>query len=195
MDITNQELLEISLKIESDGKKFYSELAEIVADPKVRDFFKLMSREEALHEKQFKRLIELKGLERVSWENNPTLREFIDKEFRTDIFPPTKEIISQLPKIGGIQKALELAMDAERIVGEFFRLMHDSCDDIEIKTILTILEKAECEHLERVKSFKVKFLNDDNWSLPPRKEATNSDNYFQNPRFYFIIIIYHRYRG
>lgn len=162
MDITNQELLEISLKIENDGKKFYSELAEIVADPKVRDFFKLMSREEALHEKQFKRLIELKGLERVSWENNPTLREFIDREFQTDIFPPTKEIISQLPKIGGIQKALELAMDAERIVGEFFRLMHDSCEDIEIKTILTILEKAECEHLERVKSFKAQFLNDDN---------------------------------
>jgi rubrerythrin len=162
MDITNQELLEISLKIESDGKKFYSELAEIVADPKVRDFFRLMSREEALHEKQFKRLIELKGFEQIGWEKNPTLREFIDKEFQTDIFPPTKEVIDQLPKIGGIQKALEFAMDAERIVGEFFRLMHDSCEDIEIKTILTILEKAECEHLERVKSFKDQFLNDDN---------------------------------
>jgi len=162
MDITNQELLEISLKIESDGKKFYSELAEMVADPKVRDFFKLMAREEALHEKQFKRLIELKGFDLIGWENNPSLREFIDKEFQTDIFPPAKEVIDQLPKIGGIQKALELAMDAERIVGEFFRLMHDSCDDIEIKTILTILEKAENEHLERVKSFRAKFLNDDN---------------------------------
>lgn len=162
MDITNQELLGISLKIESDGKRFYSELAEIVADPKVRDFFKLMSREEALHEKQFKRLIELKGFEQTDWENNPSLREFIDKEFQTDIFPPTKEVIDQLQKVGGIQKTLEIAMDAERIVGEFFRLMHDSCDDIEIKTILTILEKAECEHLERVKSFKAKFLNDGN---------------------------------
>ena len=162
MDITNQELLEISLKIESDGKKFYSELSEMVADPKVRDFFKLMAREEALHEKQFKRLIELKGFDLIGWENNPSLREFIDREFQTDIFPPAKEVISQLPKIGGIQKALELAMDAERIVGEFFRLMHDSCDDIEIKTILTVLEKAENEHLERVKSFRAKFLNDDN---------------------------------
>lgn len=162
MKITNQELLEISLKIENDGKRFYGELAEIVADPKVRDFFRLMAREEALHEKQFKRLIELKALEKISWENNPALREFIDKEFQTDIFPPTKEAIGQLPKIGGIKRALEIAMDAERIVGEFFRLMHDSCEDIEIKTILTVLEKAESEHLERVKSFKTKFLNDDN---------------------------------
>ena len=162
MKITNQELLEISLKIENDGKRFYAELAEIVADPKVRDFFRLMAREEALHEKQFKRLIELKALERISWKNNPTLRDFIDKEFQTDIFPPTKEVIGELPKIGGIKRALEIAMDAERIVGEFFRLMHDSCEDIEIKTILTILEKAESEHLERVKSFKTKFLTDNN---------------------------------
>lgn len=160
MKITNQELLEISLKIENDGKRFYGELADIVVDPKVRDFFRLMAREEALHEKQFKRLIELK--ERIGWENNPALRKFIDEEFQTDIFPPAKEIIGQLPKIGGIKRALEIAMDAERIVAEFFRLMHDSCEDIEIKTILTILEKAECEHLERVKSFKAKFLTDDN---------------------------------
>lgn len=162
MDITSQELLEISLKIERDGQRFYSELAEKVTDPKVRDFFLLMSREEALHEKQFKRLIESKGLERYGWEDNPSLREFIDTEFRTDIFPPAEEVIGQLTTVRGIQKALELAMDAERIVGEFFRLLHDSCEDIEIKTLLTILEKSECEHLERVKSFKTKFLNDAN---------------------------------
>ncbi len=142
--------------------RFYSELAETVSDPKVRDFFQLMAREEALHEKQFKRLIESKDLESHGWENNPSLREFIDKKFQTDIFPPAQEIFDQLPIIGGIQKALEIAMDAEQIVGEFFRLLHDSCDDIEIKTLLTILEKSECEHLERVKSFKTKFLNDDN---------------------------------
>lgn len=162
MNITNQELLEISLKIERDGKSFYSKLAETVADPKVRDFFQLMAREEALHEKQFKRLIESKELERFGWENNASLRKFIDKEFQTDIFPPVNEVIDQLPQLGGIQKALDLAMDAERIVAEFFRLLHDSCDDIEIKTLLTVLEKSECEHLERVKSFKAKFLNDDN---------------------------------
>ncbi len=162
MDISNQELLEISLKIERDGKRFYSKLGKMVTDPKVSEFFQLMAREEALHEKQFTRLIESKSLDRYGWENDSSLREFIDKEFQTDIFPPVQEVINQLPKIGGIEKALDLAMDAERVVGEFFRLLHDSCDDIEIKTVLTILEKSESEHLERVKSFKAKFLNDNN---------------------------------
>ena len=162
MDITNQELLEISLKIERDGKRFYSELADTVTDPKVKDFFQLMSREEALHEKQFKRLIESKGHKNHGWENDLALRKFIDKEFQTDIFPPTQEIIDQLPKIGGIRKALDIAMDAERIVGEFFHLMQNACDDIEIKTLLTILEKSECEHLERVKSFRTRYLSENN---------------------------------
>jgi rubrerythrin len=162
MDITNQELLEISLKIESEGKRFYSEMADAVSDPKVKDFFWLMAKEEALHEKQFKRLIESKSNQRNGWENDPNLREFIDREFQTDIFPPPQEVIDQLPTIGGIKKALEFAMDAERIVGEFFRLLHNSCDDIEIKTLLTILEKSENEHLERVKAFKERFLNESN---------------------------------
>ncbi len=162
MDISHQELLEISLKIERDGKRFYGELANTVPDPKVRDFFSLMAREEALHEKQFQRLIELKGHKYYGWENNPSLREFIDREFQTDIFPPPNEVFHQMSAIGGIQKALDFAMDAERIVGEFFRLLHNSCDDIEIKTLLTILEKAEREHLERVKSFRSRFISDCN---------------------------------
>jgi rubrerythrin len=158
MNITNQELLGISLKIERDGKRFYSELAEKVTDPKVSEFFQIMAKEEALHENQFKNLIESKNIDRYGWEADIMLRKFIDKEFKTDIFPSTKEVMAQLPKTEGIEKALELAMNAERIVGEFFRLLHNSCDDIEIKTLLTILEKSEYEHLERVKSFKSRYL-------------------------------------
>jgi rubrerythrin len=158
MNITNQELLEISLKIERDGKRFYNELAKKVIDPKVSEFFQIMAKEEALHENQFTHLIESKNVERFGWEGDIMLRKFIDKEFKTDIFPSTKEVIDMLPKTGGIEKALELAMNAERIVGEFFRLLHNSCDDIEIKTLLTILEKSEHEHLERVKSFKSRYL-------------------------------------
>ena len=157
MNVTNQELLEISLKIERDGKKFYRELAEKIKDKQVSEFFQLMAREEALHENQFKHMIESKSIDRYGWEEDSALRKFIDKEFKTDIFPPTKEILGQFQLAGRINKALELAMDAERIVGEFFRLLHNSCEDIEIKTLLTILEKAEREHLERVKSFKSKF--------------------------------------
>jgi len=162
MDLTNEELLEISLKLERDGKRFYSELAKIVQDPVLKDFFKLMSREEAQHEKQFKHLFNSKKLENLGWKNNPSLRKFIDREFQTDIFPPPSETLTELPSIRGIHKALDLAIEAERIAGEFFKLLQESCADIEIKTLLTMLEKLEAEHLEKVLSLKNRFLNENN---------------------------------
>ena len=56
MDITNEELLAVSTKIEREGKVFYSELAKHVEDEAVKDFLNVMSREEAQHEKQFHKL-------------------------------------------------------------------------------------------------------------------------------------------
>ena len=161
MDINNEELLEISIKLERDGKRFYTELAKAVQDPVLKDFFKLMAREEAQHEKQFKDLLDSKKGKKLGWENNSSLRYFIDREFQTDIFPPIKETLKELPNLGGIRKAFDIAVESERISGEFFRLLHATCNDIEIKTLLTILEKLEAEHLEKVSSLKKRFLNDE----------------------------------
>ena len=162
MDINNEELLEISLKLERDGKRFYTELAKTVQDPLLNNFFKLMAREEAQHEKQFKNLLDSKKEKKLGWENNSSLRNFINREYQTDIFPSPKEILKELPSLGGIHKALDIAIESERITAEFFQLLHASCNDIEIKTLLTMLEKLEAEHLEKVLSLKKRFLNDNN---------------------------------
>ena len=162
MDLTNEELLEISIKLERDGKRFYTELAKVVQDPVLKDFFKLMAREEAQHEKQFRKVFELKKEKNLGWKNNPDLRKFINREFQTDIFPPPKETLEELPSVRGIHKALDIAIEAERITGEFFKLLQESCSDIEIKTLLTILEKLEAEHLEKVLSLKKRFLYENN---------------------------------
>lgn len=162
MDLTHEELLEISVKLERDGKRFYTELAKIVQDPVLKDFFKLMAREEAQHEKQFKHLFHSKKAKDLGWENNASLREFIDREFQTDIFPSPQETLEKLPSLRGIHKALDMAIEAERIAGEFFKLLQESCNDIEIKTQLTILEKLEAEHLSKVLSLKERFLNENN---------------------------------
>jgi len=162
MDINNEELLEISIKLERDGKRFYTELAKAVQDPILKDFLKLMAREEAQHEKQFKDLLDSKKGTKLGWENNSSVRYFIDHEFQTDIFPSIKETLKELPNLGGMRKALDIAVESERITGEFFRLLNSTCNDIEIKTLLTMLEKIEAKHLEKVLSLKKRFLHDEN---------------------------------
>lgn len=158
MEITNQELLELSTKIEREGKAFYIELAEKVSDPEVKDFLIFMSNEEALHEKQFKKMLADKGDQTFGWEDNEKLREMIDAYYQTDIFPPLSSLLEQLPRFEGIKKAFEFAKESEKVSREFYGLLQEACTDIEVKTFLVLLEKAEVEHLERIESIRERFI-------------------------------------
>jgi rubrerythrin len=159
MDITNKELLEISTKIEQEGKVFYSELAKHVEDPEVKGFLHTMAKEEALHEKQFHQLLKDKGSDDYGWENNESLRTLAADIYKTDIFPSIDEIFEQLPNFQGIRKALDFALEAEKVSSEFYGLMQESCENIEGKTLLILLEIAEQEHLEQVEILRDRYLN------------------------------------
>ena len=50
-------------------------------------------------------------------------------------------------------------MEAEKVAGEFYGLLIEMCNNIEVKTMLVLLEKAEHEHLQRVLTLRKEFLN------------------------------------
>ncbi len=159
MNISNRELLGLSTKIEGEGKIFYSGLAGHINDPEVKEFLLLMAKEEASHEIQFRKLLEEKGDNQFGWESDSNLRKLIDTHFQTDIFPQVDDIFEQLPKFQGIIKAMNFAVEAEKISCEFYELLQDSCTDIETKTFMVLLEKIEQEHLERVESLRDRYLS------------------------------------
>lgn len=156
MNITNNELLEISLKIERGGKAFYDSLSGHVNDPEVKDFLATMSKEEALHEKQFIKMLETKGEEKYGWEENPSLRSFITENLETDIFPNLDEVFKHLSSFEGIQKAFDFAIETERVSHEFYGMLGELCSNYEVKTLLVLLEKAEIEHLQRITALREK---------------------------------------
>jgi rubrerythrin len=157
MNINNKELLMLSTKIEGEGKDFYSTLAVHIDDREVKEFLLLMAREEANHETQFRKLLDEKGDSQYGWETDPKLRNLINAHFQTDIFPRVDEIFEQLPKFQGIKKALDFAVEAEKISCEFYGLLQESCTDIETKTFMVLLEKIEQEHLERVELLRERY--------------------------------------
>jgi rubrerythrin len=158
MNITNKELLVISTKIEGEGKNFYAALAEHINDSEVKEFLLLMAREEANHEIQFKKLMDEKGDSQYGWENDENLRELINTHYQTDIFPQLDDVLEHLPGYQGIQKAIESALEAEKVSCEFYGLLQEACTDIESKTLLVVLEKVELEHLERVAKIRDRYL-------------------------------------
>ena len=165
MNITNKELLVLSTKIEGEGKTFYDALAVQIDDPEVKEFLLLMAREEANHEVQFRKLLDEKGDDQYGWENDPNLRNLINTHFQTDIFPRLDEVSEHLPSFQGILKAIESAIEAEKVSCEFYGLLQQACTNIESKTLLVLLEKAEQEHLERVEKIRDHYL-----------EKTSKDN-------------------
>ena len=151
MFISNEELLKASIQIEREGKVFYSELCNYIDDSTTKEFLQVMAKEEAIHEEQFKKILDEKSDRAYGWENQQNLRELLDNKFKTDIFPPINEIMERSSKLQGVEQALGFAIEAEKVSAEFYGLLGDACDEINVKTQLVQLEKIENEHLDRVK--------------------------------------------
>jgi len=156
MVVTNSELLELSIKVEREGQRFYAELASHIDDPKVREFLNLMVKEEAAHEIHFKKMLETDA--DLGWEQDEDLKQLITEKFQTDIFPPLEETLKELPRFEGLEKAFNFAIEAEKVATEFYRMLGDACTDFEIKTHLALLEKAELEHCNVVETLKTRVL-------------------------------------
>lgn len=154
IEIKNEELLAIATKIEREGQVFYSELSKHVSDPKIKEFLSIMAIEEAQHEKDFKRILDEKNSKNYGWEDKGELRELIDKHFQTDLFPKVDEIMEQLPRYEALQKSLENALESEQISAEFYGILGEYCEDIEVKTLIVLLEKEEIKHRQNIQKLR-----------------------------------------
>lgn len=155
--ITDREILDISLKIEREGQTFYQKLAELIPVPEIKEFLSVMANEETKHEKQFVKLIADKSGENYGWEDKPDLRATIQKIFETDIFPDLDEFQSSQGPFTSVGEAIEFAIEAEMISMEFYKLLGDYCENPDAKTVLVMLEKAEIEHLNFMKNLRKKY--------------------------------------
>jgi len=150
--ITTSELLELSIKIEREGQRFYNELAGYVKDPIVKEFLIHMAKEEATHESQFKKLIE--EIDNSEWGGDENLKKLVAEKFQTDIFPKIDEVLDRLPKFKDLERAFDFAIESEKVSAEFYRILGNACKDIELKTKLLQLEKAELDHCDKVEYLK-----------------------------------------
>jgi rubrerythrin len=151
--IKNEELLEIIVKIEQEGQAFYKKLANHISDPMVKDYLLLMSKDEAQHENKIKNFLGEQEDRKYGWEDKPALREFVDAHLIQGLFPDLDEILKNLPEFEGIQKALNFALKAEEFAFEFYKILRQSCDDFETKTLMIEMEseeKAHCAYIQKL---------------------------------------------
>ncbi len=156
--ITDNEILELSLRMEREGQAFYEGLSQHLQDPALKAFVKQMHKEEVQHEKLFKVMLAKKGDQLYGWEDKKELQDFISENFKTDIFPPLEDVVQDGSKFENLQKAVDFAIEAEMVSVEFYSLLGDFCENLEAKTALLLLEKAERDHIKEVLAIKDKLL-------------------------------------
>lgn len=154
VEITDAEILGIVIRIEQQGANFYRELAKHVTDPTVKEFLVCMAKEESQHEKQFEIMLSNKGPSTYGWEKEQAVHNLIEKEFQTDIFPNVDELFARLPEYESFEKAVDFAIESEKVSAEFYSLLGEYCNNFEAKTLLVSMEKAERDHLLYVEALK-----------------------------------------
>ena len=156
--ITDNEILELSLRMEREGQAFYEGLSRHLQDPALKAFVQQMHKEEVQHEKLFKIMLGKKGDQLYGWEDKKELHDFISENFKTDIFPALQDVTQDGSRFESLQKAVDFAIEAERVSAEFYSLLGEFCDNLEAKTALLLLEKAEREHVKEVLAIRDKLL-------------------------------------
>jgi len=154
--ISDQDILEISLRIEREGKAFYKNLAKLIENKVSKDFLTAMAKEEAQHEKMLQVMLDKKGENLFGWENRRDLWDFIKVQFQTDIFPDISQTDPSSLDFETLQKTVDFAIEAELVSAEFYAMLGEYCDDLEAKAVLTLLEQAEIEHVDQVRALKEK---------------------------------------
>jgi len=86
MEIKNEELLDICIKFEEEGRMFYEELVCCVSEPLIKDFLQIIHMEEAKHKEYFKEILKERGSRKYGWEDKPELYKLMDKKFKQDLF-------------------------------------------------------------------------------------------------------------
>ncbi len=148
MEVSNKELLDISVNIERETQAFYKELASHISDRIINNYLLLMAKDEARHEKQFESILGEKGSLEYGWENSAALRELIDKHLKPGLFPPLVGVLKNLSKFEGIQKALTISKKCEELTVKFYGTLRKYCNDFETKTLLSTLEAEEKSHCD-----------------------------------------------
>lgn len=150
---SSNELLEMALKIEEDGKKFYKYLAEKSKEKEKKEFFSYLSAQEEEHAKDFKELS--KGLieetDAESWEE---ASKYIRSVVENKIFPSVEEMIERSKHIP-VDEILDFAISVEKETVIFYEELYDLVKGEKSKEILSKIIREEVSHVRKLSRLKL----------------------------------------
>jgi rubrerythrin len=155
------ESLRIALQTELNGIQFYRLAAERTNDPKGKEVFSLLARDEEIHFEELKRWY-TSIVNTTAWKPSITLAE-AQTIFKGDSPIFSEEIKGRIKERHFEMSALSIGALLETDSIDFYRKMKEDTDDPQAKKMFEDLQKWEQRHLEAITK-QMDVLKEDYWA-------------------------------
>lgn len=147
------EVFQIAIEIEENGKTFYEKALAVVDDPQVQTVFKELALQEIGHQKKFqelKRSLPAQAGSGQVQDPDRQLGDYIKMMADQHVFRTSAGVEQRLKAVTNTLDALRLAIEFEKDSVIFFLTMQDATDATQGRDLIGLLVKEEQEHLRRL---------------------------------------------
>jgi rubrerythrin len=163
--VRNEQLLEVvknAIRVENDGYQFYRLAEEKTEDPKGKEVFASLARDETNHTETLKSLYKsIKEKGKYKFDEVKDMKHVLDTTSESPIF--SKEFKQRLNKGGLEMTALSIGILLEKNAIDFYKKSAQEAEEEDVKMLFNHLADWEGEHL-RLLVNQQKYLQEDYWS-------------------------------
>lgn len=147
------EVFQMAIDIEKNGKHFYQKAQDLVDNPEVRDIFARLAKDEMEHEKRFvalKSQLPESAKESTVWDPDNETDQYLRMMAHMNVFRSDIALEEALAGVRSAVDALKLAIQFEKDSITFFLGMQDATEEKKGRELIGQLVEEEKEHLKRL---------------------------------------------
>ncbi|MBW2090920.1 MAG: ferritin family protein [Deltaproteobacteria bacterium] len=156
------EVFQMAIMIEENGKLFYEKAQEKIDDPEVKEIFKSLALAEIQHRECFmalKNKLPASAKEATVWDPNNEINQYLSMMAGMHVFRSDEDLEGRIAGLKGAEDALKLAIQFEKESIVFFLTIKDNTEEAQGRDMIDQLIKEELGHhkalsLELIKAKK-----------------------------------------
>ena len=147
------EIFQIAIEIEGNGKFFYEKAMEIIDDPDVKELLAFLAQEEAEHLKKFTELkaqLPKTATEDTIWDPEHEMNKYLQMMANMHVFRSDFDVEKELSRLKNSEDVLKLGIQFEKDSIIFFLTMQDVTEEKKGRESIGQLVNEEKKHLEKL---------------------------------------------
>ena len=147
------EIFEVAIQIEENGRLFYEKSGEMVEDIDIKDLFKDLAKKEQEHKNAFvsmKSQLPESAKKPIAWDPDNETEAYLKMMADINIFKAGVNVEKKLEQIKDVKDAIKFAIGFEKDSILFYVLIKDSTEEDKGREFIDKLIEEEKEHLRKL---------------------------------------------